>query len=70
MQNISGWAKGYGTINTECKLTKTEPPFCYSVANFLILSRIKGALGLDQCEMFIYGAAPLKQTSVDYFATQ
>jgi hypothetical protein len=47
MQNISGWAKGYGTINTQCKLTKTEPPFCYSVANFLILSRIKGALGLD-----------------------
>jgi len=69
MQNISGWAKGYGTINTECKIKGTEPPFCYSVANFLILSRIKAALGLDKCEVFFYGAAPLKQSSVDYFAS-
>ena len=69
MQNISGWAKSYGTINTECKLKGTEPPFCYSVANFLILSRIKSALGLDKCEVFFYGAAPLKQSSVDYFAS-
>lgn len=41
----------------------------FSVANFLILKRIKQALGLDQSTMFFYGAAPLKQTSVDYFAS-
>lgn len=41
----------------------------YSLANFLILKRIKQAIGLDQCNFFFYGAAPLKQTSVDYFAS-
>jgi long-chain acyl-CoA synthetase len=42
---------------------------CYSFANFLILSRIKAALGLDQSKGFIYGAAPIKQSTLDYFAS-
>jgi len=41
----------------------------FNVANFLILSRIKQAIGLDDCRFFFYGAAPLKQTSVDYFSS-
>lgn len=41
----------------------------YSLANFIILKRIKQAIGLDQCSFYFYGAAPLKQTSVDYFAS-
>jgi hypothetical protein len=32
----------------------------YAVANKLILSKIKGALGLDLCKGFLYGAAPIK----------
>lgn len=41
----------------------------YSIANALILSKIKAAIGLDQCEYFAYGAAPLKQTSVAYWSS-
>lgn len=41
----------------------------YGLANFLILKRIKQALGLGYTNYFIYGAAPLKQSSVDYFAS-
>lgn len=33
------------------------------------LSMIKKAIGLDQTILFFYGAAPLKQSSVDYFAS-
>lgn len=33
------------------------------------MKRIKQALGLDETLIYIYGAAPLKQTSVDYFAS-
>jgi len=69
LQNLSGWAKGYGTLNTQAKLKKTEPPFMYSVANLLILSNIKKALGLDQSNAFFFGAAPLKKTSIDYFSS-
>jgi len=41
----------------------------YSVANALILSKIKSALGLDQARIFFFGAAPCKQTTIDYFAS-
>jgi long-chain-fatty-acid--CoA ligase ACSBG len=69
LQSISGWAKGYGTANTEAKMKGEPAPLMYSVANALILSKIKAAIGLDQCEYFAYGAAPLKQTSVAYWAS-
>jgi long-subunit acyl-CoA synthetase (AMP-forming) len=41
----------------------------YSVANFLVLNTIKKALGLDQTQAFFFGAAPLKKTTIDYFAS-
>lgn len=41
----------------------------YSVARALILNKIKGALGLDQCVLFYFGAAPLRLASVEYFAS-
>jgi long-chain-fatty-acid--CoA ligase ACSBG len=41
----------------------------FSVANFIVLKRIKQALGLDQCFAFLFGAAPLKKTSIEYFAS-
>jgi long-chain-fatty-acid--CoA ligase ACSBG len=44
-------------------------PLMFRVADFLILKRIKKALGLDEAILTFYGAAPLKQSSVDYFAS-
>jgi len=41
----------------------------FGMAKFIVLDNIKKAIGLDQCKIFFYGAAPLKQTSVDYFAS-
>lgn len=41
----------------------------FRLANFIVLKRIKQALGLDQSMITFYGAAPLKKTSVDYFAS-
>lgn len=41
----------------------------YRLANALVLSKIKAAIGFDKCMVFCYGAAPLKQSSVDYFAS-
>jgi len=69
VQNISGWAKSYGTANTAAKMNHTDPPFMYSVANFLILNRIKQQLGLDQALAFFFGAAPMKKASIEYFGS-
>jgi len=69
LQSISGWAKGHGLTKVMNQSKGESAPFMFSVADFLILKRIKQAIGLDQCMAFFYGAAPLKQTSVNYFAS-
>jgi len=45
------------------------PGFGYKMANSIFLSKIKQAIGFDQCQFFFYGAAPLKKSSVEYFAS-
>lgn len=45
------------------------PPFGYGIANKLIFSKIKKTLGLEEATFLTYGAAPLKQTTVDFFAS-
>ena len=69
MQSISGWAKGLGYANTLSKMKNEGAPFCYSIANFAILSRIKGALGLGRSKGFFFGAAPMKKSTMEYFAS-
>lgn len=41
----------------------------YSVAKTIFLNKVKGALGLDQARVTFFGAAPMKQTSINYFAS-
>jgi len=69
MQNISGWAKGYGAQKVKLQVKGQDPPMMYSVAKALILSKIKAALGLDQAVAFYFGAAPLRLSSIEYFAS-
>ena len=67
LQKISGWAKGKGSLNSKAKMKNEESPFGYSFAHFLILGRIKKALGLDQAKLLIVGAAPMKAATFEYF---
>ena len=69
LQSISGWAKSHGFEKVSAQQTGGEAPFMYGLASFLVLKRIKQAIGLDEAKFLFYGAAPLKQTSVDYFAS-
>jgi long-chain-fatty-acid--CoA ligase ACSBG len=41
----------------------------YSLANKLILSKIKANLGLDECKFMFSGAAPLSMETLEYFAS-
>lgn len=47
LQSISGWAKGHGYSKVMAQQTNSDAPLMYSLANFLILKRIKQAIGLD-----------------------
>lgn len=69
LQSVSGWAKGLGYANSMSRIKNTSAPYCYSAANFIVLKRVKQALGLDEAKAFLFGAAPLKKSSLDYFAS-
>lgn len=69
LQSISGWAKKHGYEKVMAQQKGQEPGMMFNIANMLLLTKIKQAIGLDQCEYFFFGAAPLKQTSIDYFAS-
>jgi len=60
LQSISGWAKGHGYKKVIDQSKGKYPGYMFNVANFMILKRIKQALGLDETVMFMFGAAPLK----------
>jgi long-chain-fatty-acid--CoA ligase ACSBG len=69
LQSISNWAKGHGLRKVKAGEKGEDPHYMYHVANYLILSRIKEAIGLDKAELFMFGAAPLKQSTIEYFAS-
>lgn len=68
---IAGWAKGKGTakheIDQDNNLSGT--PFGYGLANSLVFSKVKTALGFTDCKIFITGAAPIAKSVMDYFGS-
>lgn len=50
-------------------MNKTPTPMMYPVANALILNKIKSAIGLDQAWLLSFGAAPMKKSTILYFAS-
>ena len=39
----------------------------WNLAKKLVFNKIKENLGLDQCKTFIYGAAPLRESTRQFF---
>lgn len=69
-QKLSAWAKGHGFKKVMDGTTSSqEPGLMFKLANAIVLTKIKQAIGFGDCSFFFYGAAPLKQSSVDYFAS-
>merc|ERR1719359_254459 len=68
-KSIATWAKGKGleyTRNLQLGGSKAKP-FLHGLADKLILSKARDALGLDKCKMFITGAAPISKETLEYF---
>lgn len=65
------WAKTKGTEKTElAQFNKSGGAPCgYGCAHKIILSKIKDALGLDQCHSAFTGAAPIARETLDYFGS-
>lgn len=70
-KQIATWAKGKGLTNTknlQLGGSKSTPMF-HGLADKIILSKARDALGLDQCKAFVTGAAPISMETLEYFGS-
>ena len=70
-KNISAWAKRKGFERTNNKKLggNGKVPTGWKIANSLVFSTLKEKLGLNNCKLFVTAAAPIKQSTLDYFAS-
>mmetsp|Transcript_66849 Transcript_66849/g.169564 ORF Transcript_66849/g.169564 Transcript_66849/m.169564 type:complete len:745 (+) Transcript_66849:51-2285(+) len=68
-KTIATWAKEKGLAyarNLQLGGSQAKPMF-YGLADKLVLSKAREALGLDKCKVFITGAAPIAIETLEYF---
>ena len=70
---IAGWARGVGTKATAQRNAGTEPGGLLAVqdkiADKLVFSKLKAALGLDRCKVYISGAAPASLEILEFMGS-
>ena len=68
---LATWAKEHSTIAaTERQLGGSgKRSVAHLLTKKIILSKVKEALGLDQCMICLSGAAPLSSVVMEYFAS-
>ena len=59
-KKIADWAKEKGPEGTYAEVTGKDTPKMWGLAKKLVFNKIKENLGLDKCEILMFGAAPLK----------
>ncbi|KJE96538.1 hypothetical protein CAOG_06845 [Capsaspora owczarzaki ATCC 30864] len=66
-QRVAGWAKEIG-LEGNMRVERGESvPWGWSLANALVFSNIRQALGLDRCKIALSSAAPISRETLDYF---
>eukprot|EP00450_Noctiluca_scintillans_P000712 CAMPEP_0194483376 /NCGR_PEP_ID=MMETSP0253-20130528/5018_1 /TAXON_ID=2966 /ORGANISM="Noctiluca scintillans" /LENGTH=734 /DNA_ID=CAMNT_0039323037 /DNA_START=65 /DNA_END=2269 /DNA_ORIENTATION=- len=70
-KSIATWAKGKGLEYARNRQLggSGAAPFLHGIADKVILSKARDALGLDQCRVFLTGAAPIATETLEYFGT-
>jgi len=66
-KSIGDWAKSIGKEGTLAEHCGREPPFGFGLAKALVYNNIKKALGLENVKDFSFGAAPMQESTREYF---
>jgi len=71
-EKLLKWAMGIGEIKSQAQMQSKglglSHVLQFMLANKLLLSKIKGALGLECCNIFVSGAAPISKEILEYFS--
>jgi len=68
---LASWARQteLDAFKTEIKTGRPVSTFSRNLANKLVISKIKEALGLDQLQVALSGAAPISVSTLEFFAS-
>jgi len=68
---LASWARKteLEAFRQESKTGRPVSSFSRNLANKLVISKIKGALGLDQLQVALSGAAPISVSTLEFFAS-
>jgi len=68
-KTLATWAKGKGLEYARNLQIggSGQKPILHGIADKLILSKARSALGLDECAFFVTGAAPISMDTIEYF---
>lgn len=64
---VGDWAKSIGVAGSKAKLKGEPLPWGWTLANAVVFSNVKKALGLDRCRLRATGAAPITMKTMEYF---
>lgn len=66
-QAIGNWAKQLGIVGSYAKIHNQPLPWGWTLADKIVYSNVKQALGLDQCRYRATAAAPISRETLEYF---
>ena len=68
-KKIGAWAKKQGLRGARADQRGKPMPLTYKLADRVVYSKVREALGLDACRIAISGAAPISHDTLEYFAS-
>jgi long-subunit acyl-CoA synthetase (AMP-forming) len=66
-KKIAAWAKGVGLAGGYAEQKGQPKPLLWGLANKLVFSKVREALGLDQARICVTSAAPISKDTLEFF---